>query len=94
MTLAGQVGFLLLVLASIGTVIALGSPKTYRDRGLGRVLIGMAWTALLFDGGMALAVLGFATGRWVAYVLLLFLYLRIPAQAALLWVIVVSRRRS
>lgn len=94
MTLAGQIGFLLLVLATICTVVALGSPRTYRDRGVGWVLIGMAWTGLLFDGLLGLAIFKIATGPWTPYAFLVFLYLRVPAQTALFWIVVKSRRRS
>lgn len=93
MTLAYQIGFALLVLATIGTVVGLGSPRTYRDRGLGWVLVGMAWSGLLFDGLLALAIFGMASGRWAAYALLVFLYVRVPVQTALFWIIVKSRKR-
>lgn len=93
MTFAGQVGFVLVVLSGILTIVALGHPRRYRDRGVGWVLISLTWSTLLFDAMLGVALFRLVTGPTAEWLFLLFLYLRVPAQAALFWIVVKSRRR-
>lgn len=93
MILVDRIGFILLVLVGIGTVVSLGRPDTYRDQGVGWVLIGMAWSGLLFDGLLLAVTFGFTDATWLNIVLPLLLYGRVAASTALLWIIVKSRRR-
>ena len=91
--LAGQIGFLLVVLSGFITVAALGSPTRYHDRSVGWVLIGLVWSMLLFDAMLGMLLFRWLTGSAAAWAFLIFLYLRVPAQTALFWIVVKSRRR-
>ncbi len=93
MILAGQIGFVLVVLSGLVTVAALGSPFKYRDRGVGLVLVAVVWSMLLFDAMLGMLLFQWLTGSAAEWAFLIFLYLRVPAQTALFWIVVKSRRR-
>lgn len=85
MRLAGEALFLLLVLANVATLFRLGSPLSYRDRGVAAWLWLTAWSALLFDVSFLVAILQFARGSWVEWAMLLSLALRLGLSVWLLW---------
>lgn len=84
MTLTGEIIFSLLVLANVVTLFRLGSPFSYRDRGVATWLWLSSWSALIFDAGFLTAVLGFG-GTWVEWALLISLTLRLALSVWLIW---------
>ena len=84
MTGIGEVLFLLLVLANLIVLFRLGSPLSYRDRGVAAWLALTSWSALMFDAGFLIAVLRFG-GTWVQVALLLSLAIRLALTVWLVW---------
>jgi hypothetical protein len=93
MTLHAQISLALLVLINIATLVKLGRPWTYRERGVAAWMVASTWSLLLADGLFLMAVFGFARGRWAEYAYLTFLDLRIVVQSWLFWMILRQRRR-
>lgn len=84
MTLAGEILFVLLVIANVVTLFRLGSPFSYNNRDVAAWLWGTSWSALLFDAGFLIAILGFG-GTWVQVALLISLTLRLALSVWLIW---------
>ena len=84
MTVAGEIIFMLLVIANVVVLFRLGNPLSYRDRGVATWLWLTSWSALLFDAGFLTAVLGFG-GHWVEWALLISLTLRLALSVWLIW---------
>lgn len=84
MKISGEILFLLLVIVNVATLLRLGSPFSYRDRGVAAYLWLTSWSALIFDTGFLVAVLGFG-GGWVEWALLISLTLRLALSVWLLW---------
>lgn len=93
MTGAAQIMLLVLAVAGLATVVALGSPRTYSDRGVAWYLSATAWSALLFDGVLSLMSLGVVGGPWAAVAVLAGLALRGAVAVWLLAMVVQMRRR-
>jgi len=91
MTLLGEALFGALVLINLATIVLLGWPWTYRDRGVSWYLWGTAWSAVLFDGVFLFAILMKANDWWVQAAFLLGLSLRVIVAAWLLWMVTKAR---
>lgn len=93
MNLAGQilVGFLTLV--GLVTVVRLGSPRTYHDRGVAWYLSCTAWAGVLFDGVLVLTSFHLLGGPWAAIGILAGLSARGAVAVWLLAMIEQNRRR-
>lgn len=93
MTLAGQilVGFLALV--GVVTIVRLGSPFTYGDRGVAWYLSSTAWASVIFDGVLVLTSFGLIGGTWAAVGILAGLSARGVVAVWLLTMIEQMRRR-
>lgn len=87
MKLFGEILFALLVLANIATIVKLGWPWTYQDRGVSWYLWLTAWSAAAFDGTFLFALLAKASGPVVQVAFLLSLSLRVMVSVWLLWMV-------
>lgn len=81
----GEVIFLLLVIANFIVLCRLGSPFSYRDRGVAAWLWLSSWSALLFDAGFLVAVLEYVGGFWIQVALTLSLVVRLALTMWLIW---------
>lgn len=93
MILASRVLFLVLIFISVGTLVSLGDPRTYRDRQVSWYLALSAWIALLIDSTFLSITYGLSREHWVAWLLLGFIALRVPVQGWLWWMIERGKHR-
>ena len=93
MILASRVLFLVLMFISTGTLFSLGNPRTYRDREVSWYLALSAWIALLTDTTFLSITYSHVGERWLTWLLLGFIALRVPSQCWLWWMIERGKRR-
>lgn len=94
MTAVGEVLFLVLVVVNIATIVALGWPWTYQDRGVSWNVWLTAWSAVLFDGTFLFALLLRSSHLWIRIAFLLALSLRVIMAAWLLWMVAKKEDRN
>ena len=93
MSLAAQMLVVFLALVGAVTIVRLGSPRTYHDRGVAWSLSCTAWAGVLFDGVLVLTSFHVIGGTWAGVGVLAGLSARSAVAVWLLTMIEQNRRR-